>query len=76
MNKQERIDKRNELIVRKFHELYDLKRMRIDDVLDELESKHFFLDSKYIHSIIFYNKKWNEFYESLLGDKKEIVRFR
>jgi hypothetical protein len=76
MNKQERIDKRNELIVRKFHELYDLKRMRIDDVLEELETKHFFLDAKYIHSIIFYNKRWNDYYESLLGDRKEIIKFR
>jgi hypothetical protein len=66
MTKQERIDKRNELIVRKFYELYDVKRMRIDDVLLELEEKHFFLDKDYIYSIIFYNPKWFDYYNCLI----------
>ncbi len=67
MTKDERIDLRNQLIVRKFHELYDVKRMRMDDVLIELEAKYFFLDPDYIYSIIFYKEKYNSLYRSLLG---------
>jgi len=74
MTKQERIDKRNELIVRKFYELYDIKRMRMDDVLAELEEKYFFLDQNYIYSIIFYNKRYNDLYSDMLQNKKKLVK--
>lgn len=74
MTKRERIDKRNELIVRKFYELYDIKRMRMDDVLIELEEKHFFLDRNYIYSIIFYNKRCNDLYSDMLQNKMKFAK--
>ncbi len=58
--------KRDKAIVDKFYELYDKQRKRMDDVLDELSNKHFFLDANYIYSRIFYNKDNNAYYESLL----------
>lgn len=77
MTKQERINTRNEQIVRKFYELYDVKRMRMDDVLTELETKHFFLAKEYIYAIVFYKKKWNDFYLSLNPEaNKPITHFR
>lgn len=59
-------EKRDRAIVEKFHELYDKKRMRMDDVLDKLSNELFFLDSNYIYARIFYHKKNNAYYEELL----------
>ena len=63
------IKKRDQAIVCKFHELYDLKRMRMDDVLKIMSEQHFYLDTTYIYARIFYDKENNEQYNSLL-DKK------
>lgn len=60
--------KRDKLLVEKFHQLYDVKRKRIDDVLKELEGD-FFLDDDYIYSRIFYNKENREYYNELLNSK-------
>lgn len=57
---------RDKRMVEKFHELYDLKRNRMDDVLKELSENHFFLDVNYIYSRIFYNKENSEYYSKLL----------
>lgn len=62
---------RNKKIVEKFHELYDKKRMRMDDVLYKLSTEHFFLDKDYIYSLIFYNKKNKEYYYSLFNNKSD-----
>lgn len=62
-------EKRDKRMVKKFHELYNAKRMRIDDVLEELSKEHFFLTTEYIYNRIFYNKENNEYYESLLSEK-------
>ncbi len=56
-------------MIEKFHELYDLKRNRMDDVLVELSKKHFFLDAQYIYSRIFYCKENTEYYNKLLSRK-------
>ncbi len=64
--KSELKQKRDKKIVEKFHLYYDVKRMRMDDVLDKLSNEIFFLDSNYIYALIFYNKSNNEYYESLL----------
>ena len=63
------IQKRDKAIVDKFHELYDVKRKRIDDVLKELSENFFYLDSNYIYARIFYNKDNNEYYNSLVEKK-------
>ncbi len=63
------IEKRDKAIVDKFHELYDVKRKRIDDVLKELSENHFYLDSNYIYQRIFYNKDNYKYYTSLVEKK-------
>ena len=67
MRKRELLKIRDKRMVQKFHELYDIKRMRIDDVLKELEEEWFFLDSNYIYSRIFYDEENNAYYQQLLG---------
>lgn len=66
MCRSERLQKRNTAIVHKFFELYDVKRMRMDDVLEVLANDHFFLDPDYIYSIVFYDKKNNDIYSNLV----------
>lgn len=67
MRNSELKKKRDKRMVEKFHELYDLKRNRMDDVLKELSEKHFFLDSQYIYSRIFYCKENMDYYNKLLS---------
>ena len=67
MRSKELIEKRDRAIVDKFHELYDVKRMRMDDVLRILSEQHFFLDTNYIYSRIFYNGNNNQYYSELLN---------
>lgn len=59
--------KRDKAIVEKFHELYDVKRMRMDDVLNKLSNEIFYLDANYIYARIFYNKVNSEYYDSLVS---------
>lgn len=66
MTKTERKKKRDRRLIEKFHELYDVKRNRIDDVLKELADEHFFLDEDYIYSRIFYCKENHAYYNVLL----------
>lgn len=69
MRDGELIKKRDKAIVDKFHELYDVKRKRLDDVLKELSDSHFYLDKNYIYARIFYNKENNKYYHSLIEQK-------
>jgi hypothetical protein len=76
MRKKELILKRDRAIVLQFHQLYDLKRMRMDDVLRQLSEEQFYLDPEYIYSLVFYKKENNEFYNQLVEKhlaKKEMV---
>ncbi len=70
MRKRELLIKRDQLIVRKFHELYDVKRKRMDDVLRELSQDYFFLDEQYLYRLIFYVKRNNEYYNNLLNSSR------
>jgi hypothetical protein len=70
LRNQELKKARDKKIVEKFHELFDIKRMRMDDVLAELSEKYFFLDTKYIYSQIFYNKENYNYYNELTSKKK------
>ena len=65
MRRKELIQIRDREIVKKFHELHDVKRIRMDDVLKELSEKHFYIEPNYIYSRIFYNKENNEYYNQL-----------
>jgi len=73
MIKEDRLEKRNRLIVYKFYELHDIKRTRIDDVLIALEEEYFFLDQAYIYSLIFYNKTYNDMYSKLVKEKPKAL---
>jgi len=68
---KELIKKRDQAIVSKFHELYDLKRMRMDDVLKIMSEEHFYLDTNYIYARIFYDKENNAYYNNLLEEKQK-----
>lgn len=63
--------KRDRRLVKKFYELYDVKRRRMDDVLKELSEEHFYLDVDYIYSRIFYNKENKTYYEQLLSGENK-----
>lgn len=65
LRRKELIQVRDKAIVNKFHELHDVKRIRMDDVPKELSEKYFYLDETYIYSGIFYHKENNEYYNSL-----------
>lgn len=58
------VKKRDEKLVKEFHRLYDVERLRIEDVLDKL-SESFFLDPTYLYNRIFYNAENKELYYSL-----------
>lgn len=62
--------KRDKAIVEKFHELYDIRRMRMDDVLEKLSNELFYLDANYIYARIFYDKQNSSYYDSLLRRAK------
>ncbi|MEI8087204.1 MAG: hypothetical protein WCG93_13420 [Paludibacter sp.] len=76
MRSKELLKKRDHDIVCKFHELYDLKRMRMDDVLKIMSEQHFYLDTNYIYACIFYNTDNNEHYNSLLEKKDKTTTQR
>ncbi|MFV0505868.1 MAG: hypothetical protein ACK5L5_04045 [Bacteroidales bacterium] len=61
--------KRNQRIVEMFHEMYDKKRMRLDDVLEQLSEEYFFLTTDYIYAIVFYNEDGKAYYNQLLEEK-------
>lgn len=62
---------RDRRIVEKFHELYDMKRNRMDDVLKDLSEKYFFLDPTYIYARIFYCAENCKYYNELLNKKNQ-----
>lgn len=71
MKKAELLKKRDIEMITKFHELHDIKRLRIDDALSILSEKHFYLDTNYIYARIFYNKENNDYYNSLVEQTEQ-----
>ncbi len=61
--KQKRVQRMVEL----FHEMYNVKRLRLEDVLQKLSDDHFYLNTDYIYAQIFYNKENAEYYQKLLS---------
>ena len=57
---------RDKKMVELFHQLYNVKRIRMDDVLHQLSSEVFFLSSDYIYKRIFYHKDNLQYYDSLV----------
>lgn len=56
---------RDRKMVEMFHQLYDVQRIRLDDVLEKLSSSVFYLSSDYIYKRIFYDKENLSYYDSL-----------
>lgn len=56
---------RDKKMVELFHQLYDVQRIRLDDVLQKLSSEVFFLSSDYIYKRIFYHKDNLLYYDQL-----------
>ena len=54
---------RDRKMVEQFYHLYDVKRIRLDDVLLQLSEKVFFLSTDYIYKRIFYNQENYAYYE-------------
>lgn len=46
------IQRRNEYLIKRYYYWYELRRLRIDDVLDVLQNDEIFLDADYILTII------------------------
>jgi len=67
--------KRDVAIVEKFFELYEVKRMRMDDALRIMSEDIFFLDVKYLYARIFY-KKENQALLSSLQEKKHSTQLK
>jgi len=57
--------KRDLKMIEAFHELYDIKRIRLDDVLKKMSDDLFYLDQNYIYKRIFYVSDNYAYYEEL-----------
>jgi len=68
MRNLELIKKRDRRMVEMFHQLYDVKRKRMDDVLTELSEDHFYLDKQYIYNKIFYDKENLDYYNEMMKE--------
>ena len=71
MRKQKLISARDKILVEKFHQLYDVQRIRMDDELKMLGEQVFVLDPQYVYKLIFYNEKNKEYYLQLVGGEVE-----
>jgi len=52
-------------VINHFNELYNVKRKRMDDALEETATKFYFRKPKSVYKLIFYNSKNFEYYCSL-----------
>lgn len=71
MRRKNLINERDKRLVEKFHELHDVKRIRMDDVLEMLGEQVFFLDPQYVYKLIFYNEQNRNYYYRLVEGKEE-----
>lgn len=62
MKRADLIKKRDKKLVETFHKLYDVKRLRIDDVLKTL-SDEFFITETTVFRLIFRNKENQAYYD-------------
>lgn len=65
MRNSEMTKLRDRKMVETFYQLYDIKRIRLDDVLKQMSLKMFFLDTNYIYKRIFYVNDNLDYYERL-----------
>lgn len=69
---QELKELRDKRLIETFYLLYDLKRIRLDDVLTQMSREMFFLSESYIYKLIFYNNK-NLLYYNLIKEQQRKV---
>lgn len=74
MRKQRLISERDKRLVEKFHQLHDVQRLRMDDVLKLLGEQVFFLDPQYVYKLIFYNDTNKKYYYQLVGGEIEPIK--
>lgn len=72
MRNPELTRKRDYKMVENFYQLYDEKRIRLDDVLCLIGDK-FFLSADYVYKRIFYNRDNIRYYERLKHCKGDVV---
>jgi len=70
MRNPEMTKMRDRKLVEKFYQLYDVKRIRLEDVLFWMSHEIFFLDTNYIYKRIFYIPDNLSYYERLKEGKK------
>ena len=70
MRNPEMTKMRDRKLVEKFYQLYDVKRIRLEDVLFRMSQEIFFLDTNYIYKRIFYIPGNLSYYERLKEGKK------
>lgn len=70
MRNPEMTRNRDRKMVETFYRLYDVKRIRLEDVLKKMSYEMFFLDSNYIYKRIFYIQENFAYYEQLKSGKK------
>ena len=58
------IKKRDRSLVDKFHELYNVRRVRIEDALQKT-AEEFYLSKDYVYKRIFYHNTNRQYYDSL-----------
>lgn len=68
MRDNELIRKRDKVMIEAFHQLYNIKRKLLDDVLTIL-SKNFFLTEDYIYKRIFKIMENSQYYDTLVHEK-------
>lgn len=61
---------RDRKMIETFYHLYDVKRIRLEDVLLRMSHELFFLDQNYIYKRIFYISENQLYYEQLKEGKK------
>lgn len=68
MRDSELIRKRDKIMIEAFHQLYNIKRKRLYDILTIL-SKNFFLTEDYIYKRIFKIRENTQYYDTLVHEK-------
>ena len=74
LRNSDRKNTRDKVIVEAFYKLYDVNRLRIDDVLAELANEIFFLDPDTVYAIVFYNKGNKEYYGQLVDGAVKVPK--
>lgn len=62
---------RDRRLVEQFYQLYDVKRIRLDDVLRRLSEQVFFLSTDYIYKRIFYHPENLAYYDQLKHSERK-----